>query len=285
MPSSSKKSTTTTAKPKRATTKKKTPAKKAENQVFDVSRPGSGKAASATARPVISTKGPVIQDPMVVASPKSDATESDDNQSTDRQTAPPVNRSAKRVIQPLHNIEEDTPPEEQASENVDKSDDSPITAPPVPEGDEKTDTPAKSPDSPKEPAKPKPAPEPEKPKVEDKPVDPVAAKPSENPNLKTDDLVPKISTTPLDAKLDPRASDPTARLIAEHAERITKLVESEQYFLPIYTAEARHRKRLIVVGLLLSVILGLAWYNVALDAGLLTNTFNLPHTSFFSVSS
>ena len=68
-------------------------------------------------------------------------------------------------------------------------------------------------------------------------------------------------------------------------EAVAKLTLSEQYFLPIETLEQRRSKRTAIIGTLTIVILMLAWYNVALDASLLPNTFGLPHSSFFSAGS
>lgn len=64
-------------------------------------------------------------------------------------------------------------------------------------------------------------------------------------------------------------------------ERINQLVASQELFLPIETSEQRRSKRTAIFGALFIIILLAAWYDVSLDAGLLSNTYNLPHTSFF----
>lgn len=70
-----------------------------------------------------------------------------------------------------------------------------------------------------------------------------------------------------DPAKDEDAADQAA---AEHAAAIQKLVDSKKYFLPINSVEKRRTKRIIILGLLLSVLLLLAWVDIALDAGLIS---------------
>lgn len=72
-------------------------------------------------------------------------------------------------------------------------------------------------------------------------------------------------------------------LARKHAARLQKMIEEEEYFLPIKTMEERRSRKVAIIGLLLIIVLAAAWYDVALDAGLLPNTYDLPHTSFFTV--
>lgn len=75
----------------------------------------------------------------------------------------------------------------------------------------------------------------------------------------------------------------TDKLTKERAEQIDKMIESEQYFLPINAVQERRSRQIAIIGVLFIILLALAWYNIALDAGLLPNTYNLPHTSLFTV--
>ncbi len=87
-----------------------------------------------------------------------------------------------------------------------------------------------------------------------------------------------------DAKKDPTAMNQNEvdeeQLKAEAA--LQKLVDSKQYFLPINTLESRRSKRFITFGILLSLLLVLAWADIALDAHLITIDGVKPLTNFFS---
>ncbi len=69
---------------------------------------------------------------------------------------------------------------------------------------------------------------------------------------------------------------------AKHDAEIQKLVEAKQYFLPINSVEQRRTKRFVVLGILLSLLLGLAWVDIALDASLIQVGSVKPITHFFS---
>ncbi len=56
---------------------------------------------------------------------------------------------------------------------------------------------------------------------------------------------------------------------AAHDTEIQKLVDEKKYFLPINTIEKRKTKRFVLLGIILSLILALAWVDIALDAGLI----------------
>ncbi len=72
---------------------------------------------------------------------------------------------------------------------------------------------------------------------------------------------------------------------AEKEASINALVQSGQYFLTINQVEERKNRRLVVFGLLIAVLLALVWLDVAMDAGLIRNTYHLPHTNFFALKS
>jgi hypothetical protein len=90
-------------------------------------------------------------------------------------------------------------------------------------------------------------------------------------------------TAPVAALSADEQSEADAQKAAARVSRLEKLIEDEQYFLPINTVEERRSRRLAILGAILIIVLSLAWYDSALDAGLVPNTYNLPHTSFFSV--
>ncbi len=63
---------------------------------------------------------------------------------------------------------------------------------------------------------------------------------------------------------------------------LQKLADSKQYFLPINTLEKRRSKRFVAFGIVLSLLMIIAWANIALDAGLITIDGVKPLTNFFS---
>lgn len=79
----------------------------------------------------------------------------------------------------------------------------------------------------------------------------------------------------------PAVDDEAARQ-AEHDAAIQKLVDGKKYFLPINSVEKRRTKRVVVLGLLLSLVLALAWLDVALDSGIVKIDGLQPVTHFFS---
>jgi len=224
-------------------TNKKQPAR----MIFDVAKPGKGGfPASATTRPVIVTNRAVIKDPMV----------------TEPQSAPvlPTAKPSKKiVITPLHqNVAPET---DQPKAETPPVETSPSETPPDAEAAEK------------------------QPVVEAKP----------------DAEAPKVSTTPpegfpepvADAALapegmpgvpaDPEERDAESELARKRAARLQKMIDDQEYFLPIKTMEERRSRKVAIFGLLLIILLAAAWYDIALDASLLPNTYDLPHTSFFTV--
>lgn len=69
---------------------------------------------------------------------------------------------------------------------------------------------------------------------------------------------------------------------AAHDAEIQKLADDKKYFLPINTVEKRKTKRFVILGIVLSIILAVAWVDVALDAGLIHLGGIKPVTHFFS---
>jgi len=83
-------------------------------------------------------------------------------------------------------------------------------------------------------------------------------------------------------KLDQAAVEAEAAQQTKHDEAVEKLVESKQYYLPIETIEKRRSKRFVALGILLSLLLIVAWADIALDSGILHLGGIKPVTHFFS---
>lgn len=81
---------------------------------------------------------------------------------------------------------------------------------------------------------------------------------------------------------DAKAIEAAAVEEAKHQDAIDKLVESKQYYLPINTVEKRRSRRFVVLGTILSLLLILAWADIALDAGIIHINGVKPVTHFFS---
>lgn len=69
---------------------------------------------------------------------------------------------------------------------------------------------------------------------------------------------------------------------AEHEAAVQKLSESKKYFLPINAVEQRKSKQFVILGIVVSVILALAWVDIALDASLIKIPGVKPVTHLFS---
>lgn len=69
---------------------------------------------------------------------------------------------------------------------------------------------------------------------------------------------------------------------AKHQEVVDKLADSKKYYLPINTVEKRRSRHFVVLGVVLSLLLIVAWADIALDAGLVKAGGIKPLTHFFS---
>lgn len=133
-----------------------------------------------------------------------------------------------------------------------------------------------------EPSAESPKPEAEEPKTEKSP---------EEPKVEVEDVSISDSMGD-DAKADAEAveakqaqapvDDAAAKQAAERDAALQKLADSKQYYLPIKTVEQRRSQKVVVLGTLLSIVLVLAWVNIALDAGLISLGNIEPLTHFFS---
>ena len=220
-------------------------------KVFDIANP-STTVPSPNSRSIIVNHGPTMKDPTIV---------SDDPDSSEPQTESVPTRSHELKIEPLNDI--------------------------------KIDNPASAPEA-------KPAPETsdnEKAEVEEtaKVDDQVANKPIDNdsPDKKPDSISEATSSSPeeaADKTAQPSTDEDKAELdqeeqvaLAEQEAKTNDLIETKKFFLPINTVEKRRNKRVVLIGVLLCILLGLVWLDVALDAGLISNGLNLPHTHFFAL--
>lgn len=100
---------------------------------------------------------------------------------------------------------------------------------------------------------------------------------------------PKLSESKADESSP--AAEANAKLVDEEAERakqaeheaaIQKTIDSKKYFLPIKTVEQRKSARFVALGVLLALLLIVAWADIALDAGLIQINGVKPVTHFFS---
>jgi hypothetical protein len=166
----------------------------------------------------------------------------------------------------------------------------PLTAPPLPGKEDVAQK--EEPGEPDEPIA-KPSPDEAVPTVPDEPAPEPEVEPAPESEPKKTELVEEAAiitetetasdTTNDGDKTSP--TDPAAEIEAaelKHQESIQKLVESKQYFLPINSVEQRRSKRFVALGILFSLVLAVAWVDVALDAGLVKIGNVKPVTHFFS---
>lgn len=85
-----------------------------------------------------------------------------------------------------------------------------------------------------------------------------------------------------DSKSPSENEDVEAARKAEHDANLQKIVDAKTYYLPINAVEKRKTKRFVIAGLLLSIVLILAWIDIALDAGLIQLGGLESVTHFFS---
>jgi hypothetical protein len=232
--------------------------KTSSSKVFDIAKPGKG-TTSATARPVIVTNRPIMQDPMVAATAPN---------LIDTKEPLPSPAATKITIQPLSETEK---PEDI---DIKKKDEKPATPDPV-----ATEAVAEvaSKDEP----------------VTDAPTDEAKSEENNNDtessetNESADDDATEgsdgtVSDTP--AELSGKDAKEAAALeaAAKQQEEIDKITESRDYFLPINTVERRRTKVMTVLGVILIALLGLLLINLLMDVGYLNINGIEPVTHFFS---
>jgi hypothetical protein len=242
--------------------------KDTEPKVFDVAKPGKS-APSSSSKPIIITNRPLLQDPMVVVDGAAEG-ETPSGQAAAQPSEPKVTikpitinvpddatDSASKEPEAKAPAQPETPTEEVKPQEA-ASDDN--RAKPEPEVKKEAEEPVPAAEEAAETAKPA---------SEDKPSEEAAEE-------KTEEVVPEQAQNELDA-----ATKEAERLAAEHAAEIEKLAESHEYYLPIETTETRKAKHFIALGAILILLLGAAWVDIALDAGLVQLGGLKPVTHFF----
>jgi hypothetical protein len=234
--------------------------KPANKKIADVEHPNTS-SPSTTSKPVLVTNRPIMQDPMM-------------KEAADEDTGTPIKvttGSTKIKLQPLtapvvKNIKspaEDTPekPVEAATEKAPAA---------SPEQTEATENPAPE-------TAPGMEPEPAQPKKDDSPPAPEEAE--ESSPESSDETTSEGDGQPAEVANQEAAQQAEE---AKHDEGVQKLIDGKQYFLPINAVEKRRTKRVILLGILLVVVLAVAWVDIALDAGLVEIGNVKPMTHFFS---
>ncbi len=69
----------------------------------------------------------------------------------------------------------------------------------------------------------------------------------------------------------------------EHEQALDDLVENKSFFLPINNLKIKRNQRILLLGLGICLILFIVWLDIALDTGIINNTYNLPHSHFFGL--
>lgn len=98
------------------------------------------------------------------------------------------------------------------------------------------------------------------------------------------EAAPETAADKSPAKNDkiPPKPDAEAEEQAKHQAAIDKLADGKKYYLPIDTIEKKRSQRFVALGVLFSLLLILAWADIALDAGLIQLGSIKPVTHFFS---
>jgi hypothetical protein len=223
---------------------------KKKKAIADVAHPGTT-APSDTSKSII-THRPMIKDPMVVAGAEP--------AEADAETEP----SSRRVLIKTSELKIEPPKTEPATETEETKQEEPATEP------EKTEPEEQAPEVPREEKSEASAPE--------KPAEPAEADKSDSADDKPDDADKMLDTK------KPKAPDLEAESAeqAAAAAKLEQLIDSKKYFLPINTVEHRRSRRFIMLGVVVALLLALAWVDIALDAGIIHLDGVKPLTHFFS---
>ncbi len=263
----------------------KKPAKASSKRIIDVAQPGKS-APAATSKPVLITNRPILKDPMVVEGSK---------EATEEPVADEVKKlsSTTRIkLQPL-----DTDTEAKADEAETKTAESETTSA-LETTAEKTDLPAEKPaeavaDTAKATA------EPDAPKEKEPDTDkalapnqdaaenkttpdakPAATKTTDSETEKTDEVATEEGAE-ADNTTPDAADAKAAEEAAKHDAAIQALADSKKFYLPVNAVEKRRTKRFVLLGVLLSLLLVVAWVDIAADASLVKLGSKVPHTHLF----
>lgn len=232
-------------------------------QVFDVARPGQS-AVSPTTKSIITTHT-LLHDPMVVKVNENSNPEISENNNTLSEPSSEIPKSTRLVIKPLHeNIVADKKEEEGMLQVTLPSPNSDNSSPSASEsvGDETAAL-----------------------KSEEKPASSLSdqtlqtSQNTETSNEEINNIPRPISSPQLQSQKD---IEDTNQQLLDNNLKIQKLIDDQIYFLPINTIEKRRAKRFMLVWIGAGLLLGAAWIDIALDAGLIHSTVVKPLTYFFS---
>lgn len=130
------------------------------------------------------------------------------------------------------------------------------------------------------------------PSVDEESSPPVAVTPTHNvkiePISEPSSDQPPVDEPPADAEPETEVKDKSGdNNDASHDDKaplvdVAELIDSGKYYLPINSVEKKRAKRVAIVGVLFILLLGAAWFIVALDAGLIQIDGIEPVTQFFS---
>jgi len=277
--------------------------------IIDVAHPGKS-APAANSKSVILSNRPLLKDPMMVdeAAPSGNDDDSSLAKISNKSAAQPLTAPLLKTEEPEPAA---APPEklsEEASSAPPEKPADPIKpADPEPAAEKPPKlTDSISSDEPQEQESDKPA---EKPKPLEPPQDNVtdsvpdkdaeAAKPqttqpadqkaekSEQPPADSPEAKPAEAGTD-EATAQPSDNDMAKKVEAETNKEvqrqaaIDKLTDSKKYYLPINAVEKRRSRRFVILGIILSLLLIVAWADIALDSGLIHFNGIKPPTHFFS---
>jgi hypothetical protein len=228
--------------------------------------------ASSTSRQIISSHGPIMQDPTILNEQNgglpADATAAEEEPAT-------VNGGSVN-IQPREEFKD----EAKLVANVDGQN-QPEDASAQPEVALSSDENAPQPVKPQE-AKPEvqaesgltgSEPEPQPDKAAASPIDSANASDQNQTNPSNEGQPDSQSSKEMDQEALARAA------------QLDQLVSSGKYFLPVNMVVKRKNKQALVIGAIICIVLAVVWFDVALDAGLIHDAWHLPHTHFFSLKS
>lgn len=262
------------------------PKKKDTKKIVDVAHPGKT-APSDNSKSVIVRHGPMIKDPMVVEGEVAE---------TPVETAKVSTKTGEAVIAPLAESEPAKDSKAKKDKAPELNEEKPGAAPELKDEDDKKtiavlaeeaavkkeeaadEKPTEEPST-ESPAIPEAEGEEKKPEIVEQPPkdsseESTAEKQDDKADIGTDEKATTQSVTEADAE----------ELAAQekHDAEIQKLIDSRTYVLPIKTVEQRRSKKVVIFGVVFSLLLVIAWVDIALDAGLIEISGIRPVTHFFS---
>ncbi len=119
----------------------------------------------------------------------------------------------------------------------------------------------------------------EEPSADNDPEEPAEDGKSGQDKTGTPDTPAKEDSAKNQKKVDP---DAEAEAEAAAEAKLEQVIDSKKYFLPINTVEHRKSRRFVILGVILAVVLAVAWADIALDAGIIDLGGVKPVTHFFS---